>query len=766
MRLRLNRRVLGVYALILSLGIALVATIYAKGDMVLSSSMHLLNAKLPLVEQVLALKSAVSEQVLALHEYSASGKRNLFLGSFMRREEKFMETLAPIAMIPDYAPYVASVTESQARFEDTVREFDDLIRRGHGARDASVALLNRANEQGLNTQTDLDLLAGVIVGDVYQGGRVTESGINAITRVVVAFCAILLVISGFVGYYVNAFLSEVAARRKIALFVEKNPHPVLRLGPDGAVDWSNPATAQMLRTAGKSEPCELMPPDLAERLRRMRAARASYEYSEYQVSQLTLGCGIQYLPEFDMHHAYVTNITERKQAEHKLAHQAYHDALTGLPNRYRFEEQLQATLAAAGDTQQSAVLLINLSRFRNVIAGLGHAAGDRLLKLAAKRLQHALEDCQENCVGSTLFRLEADMFCLLVSEAVCPDFASRLARNIQNAFIAPFVVEKRELFANLAIGYAVFPGDGRDPATLVRNADAALQKIKRDHGTGILGYSEEINARAVERLALETDLRYALERNELALVYQPQVDIASGAVIGSEALLRWKHPARGYVSPAEFIPAAEETGLIVPIGEWVLRTVCAQAKTWRECDLPPLTVAVNISALQFIHPDFTDQVARIIRESGIDPQWIELEITESVAIQSVEATVAKLAQLKNLGVKLAIDDFGTGYSSLSYLRRFPIDKLKVDQSFVRNLTKDANDAAITRAVIQLGHSLNLKVIAEGVETTEHLDRLQDYACDEMQGYLFSKPLPAEDLENLLRAGKALPRHDTQLRTAA
>ena len=755
MKYRLNNRVLAVYALILTLGIALVVNIYAKGEMVLGSSMHLLDAKLPLLEQVFALKSSVSEQELALHEYLASGKRNAYLSNYVWREAKFAVTLGLITKYSDYAPYLAPVSENYSRFKDTAHQFDELMQKGTVTLEAASALLNRINQSGLQTQADLDLLASDIARDLRQGGRITEAGIKSITRVVVAFCVILLAIAGFVGYYINAFLSEVEARRKLALFVEKNPNPVLRLGPDGAVDWSNPATAQMLHTAGKPEPRELMPPDLSGQLQRMRTGKSSYEHSEYEVGPLTLGCSVQYLPEFNRYHAYVIDITKRKQVERKLAHQAYHDALTGLPNRYRFGEQLQATLDAAGETKQPAVLLINLNRFRAVIAGLGHVAGDRLLKLVAKRLQHALEECRENCVSSTLFRLEADIFGLLVSEAACQDAALCLARNIQAAFTAPFVIENRELFAGVAIGYAVFPRDGRDPVTLVKNADAALQKIKQDRGAGILGYSAELNERAIERLALETDLRHALERNELALVYQPQVDIAGGMVIGSEALLRWKHPTRGFVSPADFIPAAEETGLIIPIGEWILRTACAQAKSWRERGLPPLTVAVNISARQFIQPDFTELVARIIRESGIEPQWIELEITESVAIQSIDTTVATLARLKSLGIKLAIDDFGTGYSSLSYLKRFPVDKLKVDQSFVRNLTRDANDAAIARAVIQLGHSLNLKVIAEGVETTEHLARLQDYGCDEIQGYLISKPLPPADLENLLRAGTTL-----------
>jgi diguanylate cyclase (GGDEF)-like protein len=766
MGFRLNRRVLAVYAVILSLGIALVASIYAKGSMVLSSSMHLLDAKLPLVEQVLALKTTVSERVLMLHDFTASRARDEYLGGFMRGDDRFAETLALIARNPDYRHYAAPVAQRYEELKETARELDQALQGSAPDRDATAALLNQISYLGLLTQAELDVLANVVLSEVYNGGRVTESGVNSITRVVLAFCLILLAIAGFVGYYINAFVSDVEARRRLAMFAEKNPNPVLRLESDGSIGWLNPATEHMLAAARKLAPRDLLPPDLTGQLQRMRAGESSCEHSEYEVSRLTLGCSIHYLKEFDTYHAYVADITPRRQAERTLAHQAYHDALTGLPNRYRFGEQLRAMLGSAGEAQRPAVLLINLNRFRTVIASFGHLAGDRLLDLVATRLRHALEDCRESCSNSTLFRLEGDQFAVLIAEAACGDAARCLARNMEISFSAPFVVENHELFVGIAIGYAAFPRDGRDMVTLVRNADAALQKIKRDRGTGILAYSEEINIRAIEQLALETDLRYALERKELELVYQPQVDIANRAVIGSEVLLRWKSSTRGFVPPSEFIPIAEEIGLIVPIGEWILRTACTQLKSWGERGLPALTVAVNISARQFIQPDFTERVARIIHEAGIDPRWIELEITESVAIQNVETTCATLARLKTLGVRLAIDDFGTGYSSLSYLKRFPVDKLKVDQSFVRNFTRDENDAAITRAIIQLGHSLNLRVIAEGVETAEHLVRLHEYGCDEIQGYLFSKPLPAEELEKLLWAWKALPQEKRELRAAA
>ena len=446
--------------------------------------------------------------------------------------------------------------------------------------------------------------------------------------------------------------------------------------------------------------------------------------------------------------AYLIGVEARRQAEDKVIYQAHHDALTGLPNRYVFHENMAAVTSRTGQEVRAAVFFLNLDRLKRVNDSLGHVVGDRVLQALVQRLRAALDACGL-CKDSSLYRLEGDLFAILIPEMASPETPVAVAEQIVARVNEPLQVDGREFFVTLSIGISVFPVDGKDAVTLIRNADSALNCVKQRGGNGYQCYTQEMNARALELLEIGNALRHALERDELALHYQPQLDIETGRIVGMEALIRWRHPDRGTVSPAEFIPLAEESGLIVPIGEWILRTACAQTRAWLDAGLPRLRVAVNISARQFRSPHLPQTIESILRETGLDPRDLELEITESVAMQDVELAIATLNQLKRIGVGLSIDDFGTGYSSLSYLKRFPIDRLKVDQSFIRNLTTDANDAAIVRAIISLGHALKLKVIAEGVETEWQLEALRRYRCDEMQGFLFSRPLPAVEFAQLV-----------------
>lgn len=441
--------------------------------------------------------------------------------------------------------------------------------------------------------------------------------------------------------------------------------------------------------------------------------------------------------------AYLLGVAELRRAEESLAYQAYHDALTGLPNRRQFQERLVEVLAGTRGAAPTAVMLVDVDRLKQVNDSLGHVVGDRLLQAVVERLQTLLRGWEKASAGS-LYRLEGDLFAILMPAYAVGDAPVSLARHIAAGMEESLHVEGREFFVTFSIGIAVHPLDGEDPVTLVRNADSALYAVKQRGGNGFQCYAPEMNARALYRLELGNDLRRAVERNELGLRYQPQVDIASGRTVGAEALVRWSHADRGAISPGEFIPIAEESGLIVPISEWVLRAACSQAMAWLQRGLPALTMAVNISVRQFQSRDFPGMVESILKETGLAPDSLELEVTESLAMRDVEFTIATLRKLKGIGVRLAIDDFGTGYSSLSYLKQFPIDKLKVDQSFVRNLTVDPSDMAIVKAIIALAHSLQLRVIAEGVESEAQLRLLHGYGCHEVQGYLISQPLAPED----------------------
>lgn len=460
--------------------------------------------------------------------------------------------------------------------------------------------------------------------------------------------------------------------------------------------------------------------------------------------------------EYDGRPARVTSIrdiTERKQAEEQIHFMAYHDDLTNLANRKLFLEKMgQAIRDAKRTGTVLAVMFLDLDRFKLINDIFGHGAGDQLLITVADRLSCTVSS------EATIARLGGDEFTLLLPGIEGTAHAERIAQSILDVISQPFEIAGRELTISASIGISLYPEGGRDVDTLMKNADTAMYRAKETGRNNYRFYTTAMDAQAFERLALEQDLRKAIDRNELFLHYQPQVNIQSGQIVGVEALLRWHHPTHGMLPPAKFIPLAEDTQLIIPIGEWVLRTACKQNKAWQRAGYPPMRVAVNLSASQFQQKNLVQLVAQILEEAQLEPKYLELEITETIAMQNVGQVIETLQELAKLGVEISIDDFGTGYSSLNYLKHFPIHRLKIDQSFVHDITYDPLGAAIATSIIAMAHSLDLNVIAEGVETKEQLQFLQEKRCDEMQGYYFSRPLSAEDLEGLLREGKRLSHH--------
>jgi diguanylate cyclase (GGDEF)-like protein/PAS domain S-box-containing protein len=450
--------------------------------------------------------------------------------------------------------------------------------------------------------------------------------------------------------------------------------------------------------------------------------------------------------------AQIGQCFQRKHAEDQLRFIATHDPLTGLPNRAMFNERLRHALHQGVRYNRGlAVMFIDIDRFKVVNDTLGHSAGDRLLQNCAKRLTECLRE------SDIVARLGGDEFVVMIENFAGPRDAIAVAQKILNGLVKPFFVDGQEFLMSASIGISTFPDDGADMEALVKNADIAMYRAKDQGRNNYQFYSAQMNKHTFERLAMESSLRRAVERNEFLLHYQPKLDLRNGAISGVEALVRWNHPDWGMVSPAQFIPLAEETGLIVQIGEWVLKTACEQSRQWRDQGIPGVRVAVNLSARQFAQKTLLRDIAKTIAESGLTPESLELEITESLVMQNAEHATETLQKLKAMGIILSIDDFGTGYSSLAYLKRFPIDCIKVDRSFIKDIPIDPDDMAITKGVIALGHSLRLKVIAEGVETVEQRDFLQANGCDEFQGFFFSKPLPAEEVTTLLRNHMQKPR---------
>ena len=427
----------------------------------------------------------------------------------------------------------------------------------------------------------------------------------------------------------------------------------------------------------------------------------------------------------------------QRRVEDTIRHQASYDLLTGLPNRLLFNDRLSLALA---NTHQKgeilAVLFLDLDGFKKINETLGHGVGDRLLQDVAQRLKKCLRE------SDTIARWGGDEFTLLLTPIVSAESAAQIAQGILSVFNLPFQIEgKGEFYIKASIGIALAPYDGEDAETLLKNADAAMHRVKQQGRNNYQLYTTCIGTQALEKMILENNLYKALERGEFLLHYQPQIDLKTGKIVGMEALLRWQHPEQGLIPPNRFIPLAEETGLINQIGEWALRTACAQNKAWQLAGLPPLRMAVNLSARQFMQQNLSDKIAQILKETGLEPRYLEIEITETTAIQDIDFTISVLQTLKNMGIYISMDDFGTGYSSLSSLKRFPLSTLKIDRSFI-------DDAPIIKAVIALGHGLNLKVIAEGVETPGQLEFLREVKCDDVQGYFLSKPLSAEAATNL------------------
>jgi diguanylate cyclase (GGDEF)-like protein/PAS domain S-box-containing protein len=514
------------------------------------------------------------------------------------------------------------------------------------------------------------------------------------------------------------------------------------IDPTGFFDFDHPDDAEFVRRTVAESRASLSAYSIDHRIvRRDDVVRWVHEHGEYILDEH--GAPAKLI-------GTLLDITERKQAEERLAHLAHHDPLTDLPNRLMLDDRLAQSIAhAERNGRVAAVLFLDLDRFKDINDTLGHSTGDRLLTHVSGRLLECLR------TGDTVARSGGDEFIVVLADVAQLDDVTKVANRIVDSFSRPFAIDGRELYASASIGISVFPYDGHDVDSLIRCADTAMYQAKDSGRNNFQFFTANMHAKAVARLSLEGDLRRAIERRQFVLHYQPVLNLASGRVVGAEALLRWNHPDRGLILPADFVPLAEETGLIVSIGEWVLNSACAQAQSWSERGHDPIRVMVNISARQFQERNLGDVIDRALVAADLPAELLELEITESVVMRDTEDTIRSLKSLKAKGLRLSVDDFGTGYSSLGYLKLFPIDTLKIDRSFVRDISVDAFDEAIAAAIVGLARSLHLRVIAEGVETTTQLAFLRRVGCDEMQGHLFSSAVPADEFEALLFEGRRL-----------
>jgi diguanylate cyclase (GGDEF)-like protein len=528
---------------------------------------------------------------------------------------------------------------------------------------------------------------------------------------------------------------------QLARFPNESIHPMMRVTKDGIVMYANKSSLPLLETWG----CQIghhLPHQWRQYITDVFTSKESKE-TEFEAKGRVYSLTFVPIFESDYVNIYGHDITERNTAEERLGYMAHFDTLTGLPNRLLLKDRVERAISAARRSKRkTGLLFLDIDNFKHINDSFNHSFGDLLLRAVSQRLQGVMRE------SDTIARIGGDEFIVLLSDIERSDAAATVARKIIETMREPFTLENRVLHTTASIGISIHPDDGSDYDTLIKNADTAMYQAKEVGRDTYQFFTQEMNDRVFERLSVEHNLRRALEREEFILHYQPQMNIETREIVGIEALIRWQHPKMGLVQPARFLHIAEDSGLIIPIGEWVLRTACRQHCDWQKAGLPAVPMAVNLAAIQFRQQNLLDTIKRAVRDTDIDPQYLELELTESAVMRNVEDATAIMQEMKAMGLKLTIDDFGTGYSSLNYLKRFPIDKLKIDQSFVRDITTDPNDAAITLAIISMAHTLGLRVIAEGVETAEQLAFLQEHGCDEIQGYYFSKPLPANEFASI------------------
>lgn len=531
---------------------------------------------------------------------------------------------------------------------------------------------------------------------------------------------------------------EILAR--LASIPELNPNPIIEINLIGTITYLNPAALRQFPTIYKIGLHHPVLDGLLPSIDGLNDDKREFFVREVEWEERVLEQFVHYIPSSDLVRSYIADITDRKRAQQIIQYQAAHDSLTGLPNRTYLNDYLSLALSQAKRSEEMiAILFFDLDRFKLINDSLGHSTGDQLLRETCDRLKLKLRQ------GDLLARWGGDEFIMVLRQVKSPEQAVKVAQRVIQILEPPFDFEGHELHVSVSVGISLFPIDGNDIDTLIKNADTAMYRAKEKGRANCQLYKPKMHENTFQKLSLENRLRKAVENGELILYYQPLINTNINRMAGVESLLRWQHPTFGMLPPGQFIPLAEETGLIVPIGYWLLRTACLQSLEWQKAGYPTIRIGVNLSLRQFQQGDFVDRLAGMLQEIDFDPTQLDLELTESVVMENVDESICKLRKLRDLGIGLSVDDFGTGYSSLSYLKSLPIDNLKIDRSFVSDITNSVSDQAIAISIITLAKNLRLSVIAEGVETKAQMELLRSMECHMMQGYLFSRPVPAQEL---------------------
>jgi EAL domain-containing protein (putative c-di-GMP-specific phosphodiesterase class I)/GGDEF domain-containing protein/PAS domain-containing protein len=738
----LQRRIWWAFLLVLAVGVGVSVRIVTLGDSVQSVNRMFIDEKLPLSQRIGELRSVIADEERLLYEYySYTATRDTFnaqrtlnkarLDSIVEQLEKEMGSReqavglrSQLAALDGLSDELSATLSSKVVNWDLARAILAQVKPRVRQIEKTLAAISSANRQAVDKL-----------------GRDSRDSVSTMVSWVIGFSILIFGIAFFVGYYVVAIIREGLERRRLAMFAERNPNPVLRLGTSGEVRYANPATAEMLARLNLSpaDSGKLLPAGMQHYLDEARLDQASSRQFEYAHGKLTLECTVAYLADFSEFHVYIKDVTARRQAEENLAYQAFFDPATGLPNQYRLRKDLNA---AFSQQRAGTVMMIIADREQEIFESLGAVETERWLVKVARRLRDGINENEEK-----LYRFGRNAFVLVCWPADLAG-AQRRAKQLLSSSQQPLHLERRELFSTLSIGAAIMEcGSGGDPARMaeaqVQQAASACNRVRGAGGNDFAIYDEAMGLAAAKTMRMITDLRHAVANGELLLHYQPKVDTASGHLVGMEALVRWMHPERGMISPVEFIHVAEDTGMIVAIGRWVLREACRQNAEWQQAGLRPLRVAVNLSARQFHSDSLLDEIDAALSETKLPASSLELEITESMVMEDPERVIGLLDKIRSRGIHLSLDDFGTGHSSLAYLKRFPIDCVKIDRAFIKDIPENTDDVAIARTIVAMAKALDLKTVAEGVETAGQLELLKTMGCDQIQGFFFSRPLPAD-----------------------
>ena len=738
-----------IFALIIGLGVVLSLVVYFATNQVEKTTVTLINQQIPKYQLLRQLHGSLIEQERLLYEYYATLDNQVYQVPFVQSTKQTEELLGVIKDKFKEKQTVTKIWQNQQNIVSLSELLHDNMESINTDWDLSRSILKQISDYGRIIQPDLEKLTNEVRLQVEQSYEQNKVELSNTQQLVILYIVAIITLFIVIGRYIKGYVRESAKSRRLALFPKRNPNPVISLDLNNNITFYNPACEQLVKNLGHGvqHVYELLPADLIKHQRELKTTKDVAKTIEYVVGDKILCCELHWLPDQNAYDVHIQDVTDRKQAEKRLNYLAYHDQTTGLENGFKLNQVLDE-LTADKKARYFALALIEVRHYNRIVSMQGGDTAAVIIGAIANTLSRRLTQIGANSYCQ-LFHSSEHAFALVADNLISQEDIETLHGDLSVPLQQPIATEFGKFNVELDFGFCLAPESGRDRNELMKHARAALDHaISMEHINWVV-YSDSIGCQIEQYHNLVDKLEFALDSQQLKLSFQPQKNIQTGEVIGMETLIRWQDESGQWISPAEFIPVAEQSGLIIPIGEWILESACRQAMCWYEQGFTNLVVAVNISPRQFQYPEFCEVVQSTLDETGLPAKNLELEITEGVIMYNENETLATLEKLKSLGVQLSIDDFGTGYSSLSYLKRFKIDKLKIDQAFIRQMHVDTKDQAIVKTIVQLGKNLGLTLIAEGVELEEHQTFLQEIGCDEIQGYYFSRPLFSDDFTKFI-----------------